>query len=215
MTIKYVAAFLILSLAGMVSYSQDISKLQCCISENTGTVKSVDLYIDHLIITLNQEGAITSLNNTDGGQFEYWGNTIASGKEGKLKSIGNIAIDYWHNGTGNFRQGKIKSIGNYTVEYWPAAFASNDKQGKIKSIGNINFDYYANADGSYRKGKLKTIHQYNFEYWGSFTGKDKQGKLKSIGNISLDYWPASSGNEKKGKIKSIEGNTPGLYVITE
>jgi len=195
MKIKLLLLFFAL-FSGLYSYSQKISRTTFRVSNISRNIQSIEMLIDeNIVLTLTSNGESVSCNTITGGDIDYW---PALDKKGKVKSIGKINIDYWGNITG--KEGKIKSIGNTNVDYWPGF----DKKGKVKSIGNINIDYWGNIPGKEgkiksigntnvdywpgfdKKGKVKSIGNINIDYWGNIPGKE--GKIRSItGNTATFY----------------------------
>ena len=146
MKIKLLLLFFAL-FSGLYSYSQKISRTTFRVSNISRNIQSIEMLIDeNIVLTLTSNGESVSCNTITGGDIDYW---PALDKKGKVKSIGKINIDYWGNITG--KEGKIKSIGNTNVDYWPGF----DKKGKVKSIGNINIDYWGNIPG--KEGKIRSI----------------------------------------------------------
>ena len=194
--------------------AQHLSKIIFKISDFTAGIKVVELSINNVILTIDENGTISSVNCITGGDFDYWTGSYANDKQGKVKSVGSIEVDYWTGSYAENKQGKVKSIGNIEVDYWTGSYAEN-KQGKVKSIGNIEIDYWTGSYANNKQGKVKSIGNIEIDYWTGSYATDKLSKVKSIGNIEIDYWTGSYATDKVGKLKSITGNSPTVYALKD
>jgi hypothetical protein len=215
MIFKRVIYFILLFFVSIVTKSQSLSKAAFKLSDYSTEIRSIEIAMDNILMTIDNNGNIIAFASVLGGDYDYWTNDIIGNREGKVKSIGGIHIDYWTNDFIGHREGKVKSIGSINIEYWTNDFIGK-REGKVKSIGSIDIDYWTNDFIGNRDGKLKSIGSINVDYWtNDFIGR-REGKLKSIGNINIDYWGRDFfENGKQGRIKSITGNSPTIYAVKD
>lgn len=211
----------LLLLAVQFCKAQELTEINCRISPEAFTIKSIVFTLNGLDVYINSTGDIfpanTCVRKMNGWQapahddYEYYDNFGGNEKVGKIKSINGITIDYYDKFSNKVKIGKVKSIGNTTIDYYDN-FDNQQKTGKIKSIGNIIIDYYDSFERNEKKGKMKSFGNYNIDYYDTFSGNAKKGKLSTIGQIKIDYYDQFDINDKMGTIKSLHGNTQAFYV---
>jgi hypothetical protein len=185
-----------------ICQSQTFSRAHFKISDTKTSIVSVELFINNVIIEMDDNGNILSFNYLPGGTFDYW--SPSSVNAGKLMSIGNITIDYWSPTSVNGN--KLRSIGNLNIDYWSPTSVNGNK---LRSIGDINFDYWSPTSDN--ANKLRSVGNIDIEYWSN--SSDNHGRVRSVGNISIDYWSSTSINA--GKLRSIDGNTQYVYATSQ
>lgn len=209
MKLKFIASFFML----FVLTNFHAQKIQKLIYDTNG---AIEIYTDVFLINVDKKGSSFVISPyVFKGNIDYYDNYLEQYNYGKIKNIGDIAIEYWNvSDEKDARYGKVKRIGNIEVDYWTSFNYESEKFGRIKNIGEITFDYYK-KDGfdTTNEGKIKNIGNIIIEYWTDMSDKAKFGKLKSFGSVQLDYYNDYYGDKLKyAQLKSIAGNTSKIQV---
>ncbi|ASK30201.1 hypothetical protein CEY12_08790 [Chryseobacterium sp. T16E-39] len=210
MKLKYFLCGLLLLIVNSLISAQ----IRANVSSKSYDLKSVDITIGDMIITIDDDGSIAGFNSISNGNIDYYDDQYMDrDKLGKIKKIGNYQVDYFDRFDMD-NNGKVKSIGDITIAYWDRF--DKEKEGKVKKIGNLSVDYWDKdiIDNS-KFGKLKVIGNISIDYGGKeIIDQSKYEKLVKFGNVTLDYWSDTIMDKRKfGKIKSIEGNSQDVAVV--
>ena len=151
MNMKLKQVYLVSLLLFSYTFCQS-QKINFKISNLASGIKSVEITSGNIILLLDENENISSVNSLIGGTFDYWSDGFGV-LSGKIRSIGNINIDYWSGGSGVL-SGNIKSFGDISIDYWSDGFGI--LSGKVRSIGNISIDYWPDGFGVL-SGKIRSI----------------------------------------------------------
>lgn len=209
MKLKYILCGLLLIIANSLSLAQ----IRAYVSSKSYDLKTVDITVGEIIITIDDKGSITGFHPVSSGNIDYYNDQyFDSDKLGKIKSIGSQKVNYWDH-FDEEKEGKVKSIGDITVDYWDRF--DSEKKGKVKKIGNMSIDYWENDIMDKSKfGKLKSIGDIVIDYGGEELSKFE--KFIKFGPVTVNYWNDSIMNKNKfGKIKSVEGNSQEVSVVLQ
>jgi hypothetical protein len=211
--LKSVLVFCLLISAVAFCDAQSTYHIDLNVSPVKAELRGITFVCDSVTLRVNTDGTI-KLSPSRKGDIDYWAATDGEYRKGKLKSIGNAAIDYYDNFSSD-KTGRLKSVGGVTVDYY-TKFDGSDNIGKIKSIGRITFKYYDRFDADPElTGRIKSVGDDVITYYTKFDGLDNIGKLKSIGKTVIIYFDRFSGREYLGRVKSVKGKTTNLFISQE
>ncbi len=89
-----------------------------------------------------------------GETIKYYDSDYYGGKDGAVKSIGDVVIKYYDSDYYGGKKGAVESIGNIEIEYYDSDYYGG-KKGAVKSIGDLKFKYYDSNYYGGKKGYLK------------------------------------------------------------
>ncbi len=206
---------LLLSIFISLSSSAQNFSLLANVNKASYNIRTVEIKTGKITVILDEQGGISGIfDELIDGNFDYIESEEFPEIMGKLSSVNGTLIQYY---TGldsqDIKYGKIKSIGDLAVEYFENK-TEKDRYGKVKHIGDIQLDYWRRTGFDVTLvGKISRIGDIKIDYYNDQNDKTTYGQLKDIGPVHFSYWEDYySSSMKVGRLRSLSGNSVAVTV---